>query len=68
MKRKWSASVGYWVNYLTLPFDLTHELVLEYFKVKFWNMSILGIVGLIHGKLKGSKSIGYWTKCVTFPF
>ena len=33
-KRKVGASVGYWVNYVTLNFDLTHELDLDSFKVK----------------------------------
>ena len=26
VKRKGGASVGYWVNYVTLTFDLTHDL------------------------------------------
>ena len=35
VKRKGGASVGYWVNYVTLTFDLTHDLDLWFFKVKF---------------------------------
>ena len=57
VKRKGSASVGYWVQYVTLTFDLTHDLDLGYFKVKFWNSSISGIVGLIDVKWKGSELI-----------
>ena len=37
VKRKGSASVGYWVQYVTLTFDLTHDLDLGCFKVKFRN-------------------------------
>ena len=32
VKRKGGASVGYWVNYVTLTFDLTHDLDLWFFK------------------------------------
>ena len=46
VKRKESASVGYCVNYVTLNFDLTHDLDLEFFKVEFRNGCISGIVGL----------------------
>ena len=40
VKRKGSASVGYWIQYVTLTFDLTHNLDLGCFKVKFRNSSI----------------------------
>ena len=50
VKRKRVALVGYWVQYVTLTFDLTHDLDLGYFKVKFRNSSISGIVGLIDVK------------------
>ena len=50
VKRMGSASVGYWVQYVTLTFDLTHDLDLGCFKVKFRNRSISGIVGLIDVK------------------
>ena len=43
VKRKGSALVGYRVQYVTLTFDLTHDLELGCFKVKFWNSSISGI-------------------------
>ena len=39
VKRKGSASVGYWAQYVTLTFDLTHDLDLGCFKVKFQNSS-----------------------------
>ena len=32
VKRKGGASVGYWVNYVTLTFDLTHDLDLWFFQ------------------------------------
>ena len=50
VKRKGSALVGYWVKYVTFTFDLTHDLDLGCFKVKFRNSSISGIVGLIDVK------------------
>ena len=52
VKRKGSALVGYWAQYVTLTFDLTHDLDLGCFKVKFRNSSISGIVGLIDLKWK----------------
>ena len=68
VKWKWSALVGYWVQYVTLTFDLTHDLDLGCFKVKFRNSSISGIVGLIDMKWKGSELIWYWADCMTLPF
>ena len=68
VKQKGSASVGYWVQYVTLTFDLTHDLDLGCFKVKFRNSSISGIVGLIDVKWKGSELIWYWADCMTLPF
>ena len=35
VKRKGGASGGHWVNYVTLTSDLTHDLDLGFFKVKF---------------------------------
>ena len=68
VKRKGCALVGYWVQYMTLTFDLTHDLDLGCFKVKFRNSSISGIVGLIDVKWKGSELIWYWADCMTLPF
>ena len=68
VKRKGSASVGYWVQYVTLTFYLTHDLDLGCFKVKFWNSSISGIVGLIDVKLKRCELIWYWANYMTLPF
>ena len=67
---KWngSALVGYWVHYVTLTFDLTHDLDFEFFKVKFWNGCVSGIVGLIDVKWKGSELIRYWTDRMTLLF
>ena len=68
VKQKGCALVGYWVQYMTLTFDLTHDLDLGCFKVKFRNSSISGIVGLIDVKWKGSELIWYWADCMTLPF
>ena len=59
VKQKGSASVGHWVQYVTLTFDLTHGLDLRCFKVKFWNSCISGIVGLIDVKWKRGELIWY---------
>ena len=68
VKRKGSALVGYWVQYVTLTFDLTHDLDLGCLKVKFRNSSISGIVGLIDVRWKGSELIWYWADCMILPF
>ena len=68
VKRKGSASVGYWIQYVTLTFDLTHDLGLGYFKVKFRNSFISGIVGLIDVKWKRGQLIWYWADYMTLPF
>ena len=68
VKQKGSASVGYWVQYVTLTFDLIHDLDLGCSKVKFRNSSIPGIVGLIDVKWKGSELIWYWANCISLPF
>ena len=68
VKQEESALIGYWVQYVTLTFDLTHDLDLGCFKIKFQNSSILGIVGLIGVKWKGSELIWYWADCMTSPF
>ena len=67
VKLKGSASVGYWVQYVTLTFDLNHDLDLGCLKVKFRNSSISGIVGLIDVKWKRSELIWYWADCMTLP-
>ena len=53
---------------MTLTSDLTHDLDLGCFKVKFRNSSISRIVGLIDVKWKGSELIWYWANCMTLPF
>ena len=50
VKQKGSASVGYWAQYVTLTFDLTHDRDLRCFKVTFQNGPFSGIVGLIDVK------------------
>ena len=67
VKRNGNASVGYWVQYITLTFYLTPDLDLGCFKVKFRNSSISGIVGLIDVKWKRSELIWYWADCMNIP-
>ena len=55
VKQKGSASVACWVWYVTLTFNLTHDLDLGCFKVKFRNSCISGIVGQIDLKWKGNE-------------
>ena len=52
MKQKGSASVACWVYYVTLTFDLIHDLDLGCYKVKFRNE----IANIQHNK------------CVVVPF
>ena len=54
--------VEYRVNYVTLTFDLTHDLDLGFFKGKFWSS---WIVDLIDVKQKGSELI--WYRLTTWP-
>ena len=68
VKQKGSASVGCWVRYVTLTFDLTHDLDYGCFKVKFRNSCISGIVGPIEVKWKWSELISYWANCMSLPF
>ena len=68
VKHKGSASVGYWVQYVTLTFDQTCDLDLGYFKVKFRNSTVSGIVGLIDVKWQRGELIWYWADCMTLPF
>ena len=63
VKQKGNALVGYWVQYVTLTFDLNHAHDLGCFKVKFRNSSISRIVGLIDVKWKGSELIWYIDLC-----
>ena len=44
MKRNGGALVRYWVSYVTLTFDLTHDLDLCFLKVKYQNRCISGTV------------------------
>ena len=69
VKREGGASVGYWVKYVTLTFDLTHDLDLWFFKVKFQNSCIWGIViSVIDMKQKEIKSVWYWADCMVLSF
>ena len=70
---KWNvgASVGYWVNYVTSTFDLTHDLDIWFFKVKFQNSCILGIViWLMWNKKKANQldtGLTVWSCPLTTP-
>ena len=61
-----SSSVECWVYDVTLIFDLTHDLDLGIFKVKFRN-SCISVVGLIDVKCKGSELVRYWADRMTTP-
>ena len=67
---KWrgSASVGYWVYYVTLTFDLTHDLDLGFFKVKFRKPVFYELSVWLMWKWKGSELIKYRDNCMTLPF
>ena len=67
VKQKVGALVRYWVNYVTLTFDLTHYLDVWFFKVKFQN-NYLRNCYLIDVKQKESKSIRYSADCMVLPF
>ena len=66
LKWKGSASGGYYVNYVTLTFDLTHNLDLEFFRVKFWNSSIKGILVWLMSKEKKANQLD--TGSIMWPF
>ena len=68
VKQKGSTLVGYWVQYVTLTFDLTHDIDLGCFKVKFRNSSISRIVGLIDVKWTGNEVIWSWADCMTLSY
>ena len=53
---------------MTLTFDLTHDLDLRCFKVKFRTSCISGIIGLSDVKRKVSRLVGYWADYITFTF
>ena len=53
---------------MTLTFDLTHNLDLGCFKVKFRNSCISGIGRLIDVKWNGSELIRYWADYMTLIF
>ena len=65
VKRKGSASVAYCVQYAMLTFDLTHDLDLGCFNVKFRNSSISGLIDV---KWKRNELIWYCADCMTLPF
>ena len=71
MERKGGASIEYWVNYVTLTFDLTHDLDLIFFKVKFQNSCISGIViWLMWNKKKANQldtGLTVWSSPLTTP-
>ena len=56
VKRKGSASVGCWVNYVTLTFDLTNDLDLVVSRSKF-EIALFEEWGLIDMERKGCESL-----------
>ena len=71
LKRKGGALVGYWVNYVALTIDLTHDLDPWFFKVKFQNSCISGIViWLMWNKKKANEidtGLTVWSCPLTTP-
>ena len=67
VKQKGKASVGYWVWYVTMFFDLTHDLDPGYFKVKFPNSCIRSWWS-DWCEMKRTELIGYWADSSTLPF
>ena len=69
VKQKGGALFGYHVNYVTLTFDLTHDLDLWYFKVKFQNSCISEIViWLMWNKKKANQldtGLHVWSSLLT---
>ena len=57
VKQKGGASVGYWVNYVTLTYDLTHDLDLVVSRSKFEIALFEEWGGLIDMEQKGCESI-----------
>ena len=72
VKRKGVALVGYWVNYLTLTFDLTPDLDLSFSKVKCQNSCFSGIViWLMWNKKKANQldnGLTVWSCPLTHPW
>ena len=68
VKWKGGVSVGYCVNYVTLTFDLTHDLDLWFFKVKFQNSCIWGIIiWLMWSKKKANQLLGWLYGLALWP-
>ena len=71
VKRKGGALVGYWVNYVTLTFDLTPGLDLWFSKVKCQNSCFSGIViWLMWNKKKANQldnGLTVWSCPLTTP-
>ena len=66
VKRKGGASVGCWVNYVTLTFDLIHDV--WFLKVKFQNSCIWGIViWLMWNKRKANQILGWLYGLALWP-
>ena len=68
MKRKGRALVGYWVNNATSTFDLTHDLDLGFFKVKFQNNCTKELLSEWCETKKESRTIRCWAGCIVVPF
>ena len=72
LKQKRGASVvGYWVTYVTLTFDLFHDIDLGFFEIKFQNGCTLGIViWLMWNEKKANQldtGLTVWSCTLTIP-
>ena len=68
VKKVHRLDTGYTIWPWLLTSLMSHDLDLGFFKVKFRNSCISGIVGLIDVKWKGSELIRIWAECMTLPF
>ena len=67
VKWKGRGSVGYWVNYVMLTCDLTHDVDLCFFQGQISKWLYFRNCYLIDVKQKGCKSIRYWADCMVLP-
>ena len=65
MERKGCESIGCWTHYVTLKFDLTYDLDLDFQGQKFWISDISGMGGSFDMEWKGCELIGCWTRYVS---
>ena len=70
VNQKWSTWIGYWVNYITLTFDLTHDSNLDYFKAAFFLIAPFQelSVWLMWNEKEANQLDTAWANYATFSF